>query len=451
MIKYILIFYVSFIPFYSILRFSVDNIYLIPSFRIILLLLLCGFLFMTVIARKSGKYNINAIDKSIIFFLIYVVFVTVPLSIANTGVLSTLYNMNIYLLDIAVYFVIRTISFSRINRFNTKLIKNYIFVGTLAVFYQLIDYVRYNLLGEGPASWIINANKYMGYGYGAIFDKGFVFDYQNNAMSSYRIPGLFGDVHASGLFIVAVASFIFYIMISNSNIANYYKSKIILLFSIVVMAFILSGSRTAILSSLLLLLLFVIFNWKRIKFNMLLVSSGFVFIGVMLITEMFNGHYLYNQVKILDIEYVSGFFSLMLESFLNKYDLVLSENLLFLLSGTGFYATKAYTLPQIWNTVHSNDYAFVNYLSYFGVIGVLFFLIVPFTVAFKYAVESLRYDPVVFASFSVVFIMFLSILHADVMIRIGNYSWYWVHLAIIANMVSERKLKLSNSLYLARS
>lgn len=306
--------YVLFILFISILPlqhmvFSVmlGNIGLLKYLKDIILVILIMDMIFFVISNK--KLKINLVDLSSIFFMIFLILYT----IFSTNKIASIYMIRIYSFPIFFYYVLKYSNFNIVQfRKCISYLLNYTCILSLFGIYQAL------ILGD---KFLINL------GYGDRLPYAF---YISGLLNFQRVASTFASPNNFAFFI----GIVIFISISNINILKPINKFVYIKIFIVVLALVLTFSRTAWIA---LLFTISIYYYKNINFSKLVkvligiaIGTGIMYIIDLLVLNgvMFrNVEHLITRTASMEDTSIIGHIDSLYESFY-----IASKNLL----GTGF-------------------------------------------------------------------------------------------------------------------
>ena len=429
--KYLIFFLALYLPFYLPLRFTLPfNITFIQD-------VIVGVLFYCVLINNENilNKNQNRIDVFMIFFFLYSLALVLIFSTYRGGLTIFLQHMHTFITGIFMYFSVRYL----LNKKDFETLLNiYKYTAIIISILYTAVWINVNLLDGSFPSWVIEYNNQFGTAT-TFLNKGWT--------GFYRPMGIIGYSHATGIFLSGALAVVY-----TKNQINYnrFNSLILLL---LFLSIILTASRTAILSVLIIFLFD--FSQMTLKYKFKNIFK-FLLVGCLVF-------FLY--ISYFETKEITLLFSLLSSSFSSSGEInysifdaffgtffrdIQQINLIFnsfptaLLTGAGF---PIYNDDQIINPVLSNDVYFVMWISQYGIIGSLIMFICLVLVFRRLSVfiknkKTIIQDRIIAISvYRVLLIYLFSTIHSSSIQMYPIYFSFFSFIGFASYMTSNRYIK----------
>ncbi len=430
--KYLVYFLLAYLPFYMPIRilYSEHIIYLQD--------VIVSLLFSIFIYKKT--FEQNRIDAFIISFLGYTLILILFLSALKSGPLLVITHFHNFITGILMYFIGRNI----LNKKDFHVLLNlYIYTALIISVFYSYEWITVNIFNYPIFSWV--TEYYNKYGAGEQFlDKG--------SLGFFRPMGFIGYSHATGIFISGGLAIV-YSKMQLQKLKIYY----ILYFMVLLVAIILTGSRIAIGSTLIIFITGYRFNIKSLSKSILYLSGA----GMALL-YIFQQYTNFEELLLLKDFLFSSFsgstnqssiFEIFEEVFfrdIQEAKFIINDYPLALFTGAGF---PFYNQGNIINPVLTNDTYFLMWVTQYGLFGcllMLYCLIKVFkrlkqNLMFKFQVS---YDRIIILSaYRILLIYLFSTIHSSSIQMYPIYFGFFIFLGISNYMTSSQVCRQENKFY----
>ena len=423
--KYLIFLLFVYLPFYLPLRIVIPVNIVFLQDAIIIIMLLCIINKGKIIVRKSQ----SRIDVLMLFFLLYSLSMVFFLSTSRGGMPIIFKHIHTFISGIFMYFSVK--HFLKKKDFEVVL-KLYTYTAIIIAILYVYEWMNVNLLGNPIFPWVTKYNNDFG-GAEQFLSKG--------TLGFYRPMGVIGYNHATGIFISGALSIVY--TKYQQNIGKFNLPVLILDF----LAIILTASRTAILSIVIIFLL----NWSKNGFGYKLKMFFRVVLAFSVIFFIYVTYIESNEITML-FNLLSGSFtgneksSSIFEVFFNVFvrdieqiNLIYSNYPMALLVGTGF---PIYISGLILNPILTNDTYFMMWISQYGLVG-SFLMILCLVTVFKRLNRFLKLDNlpredkvIAISTFRVLLIFLFSTVHSSSIQFYPLYFGFFAFLGIASYMTS---------------
>ncbi len=407
------------LPFYLPTRFLLDDPIGFPVLHNLVLIAIL----LAVAAPLFRHGLVTRLDKLVALYFLYyngIFFV----SVFNVGAIDALVQYRVFILNILVYFIVRTFYYR--PGFGRNVGIAFVVSVTLVAAYQVIEFVNVNLYRQEPISlsWfqhIIEGDP----------SRARFFEFYSN-IDAASVPGVFAYTHSTGFFIGAGAIFIFSLLLSKT-----WKPVITPIALLILVGLFLSSARLAIV--LAIALAAVTFYMLRTKGRATARPRAFIVVPlaamatltIFAVSRLFPIYYQNRFAAYYSPSQWTEVLSQVFAKEFGQYQQFLSDVPLAFLTGVGFTSSE---FPAGGIAIATNDLYFLAYLSQVGIIGGGLLILIALT-AFQYARRLVKSGAVdgalAWGAFIAFAILTLSMAHSQVLIFTGINQWYYALLAIV--------------------
>ena len=419
LIRFTLLAMLIWLPFFLPTRFLIGD----PTGFPVLHNLLIIALFMAVALPLFRHGLVTRLDKLVALYFIYyncIFFV----SVVNIGVIDSLVQYRVFVLNILIYFIIRAFYYR--PGFSQSIGIAFVVSATLVAAYQVIEFINVNLYRHEPISLLWFQHIIEGDTSRARF-----FEFYSD-IDAASIPGVFAYTHPTGFFIGAAGIFMFSLLLGKT-----WKPMVIPIALLMLVGLFLSSTRLAIVVAIALAAatFYVLLSRRRATSKprafIVVPLAAIAVLTVYVVSRLFPIYYQSRFVAYYKPSQWADVFSQVFTRDFGLYQEFLSAIPIAIFTGTGFPAKEFVTGGL---TIASNDLYFLAFLSQVGLIGGGLLLLINIT-AFQYArrlVKSGAADGALAWGAFVAFAMLtLSMAHSQVVIFTGINQWYYALLAIL--------------------
>ncbi len=418
----------AYLPFYLPIRIYYTNS--IIYVQDIIVALLC----VIFVYKNNQKQNI--IDASMILFLIYSLILVFVISATKGGTPLIIKHMHTFVTGIFMYFIASNL----LNKNDFHFLLNlYICTAMIVSVLYTYEWVTVNLFNYPIFAWTKEFYK----DYGNFLDKG--------ALGFVRPMGIIGYSHATGIFISGALGVVY------SKYQQNFKFSFILIGILLLISILLTGSRTAILSTVILIFTSRIPGIKRQKFK------GFFVIVIIFMVSVFTFRWLREYEALLSLytmisssfsndASIIDIFSSVLFRDIELAKLMFSNYPFALFTGAGF-PFYVYGKGQILNPIFSNDTYFIMWITQYGLFGfsLIFFCLLKVFKRIRQNLTFKLHQPddrvIILSSYRIILIFLFSTIHSASIQFYPIYFSFFTFLGVANYMTSVSNFGEENTFY----
>lgn len=440
---YLLYALMSYLPFYLFIRFTLDSHVIIPLIQDAVAIFFSFIILGKSAVGKAIFSKTTALDRLLLLFLLINATMVFLTFIKSGSLFISFYHFRCYISGILMYFIVQYfISVKRINPFIGLLILSSFLV---SIFY-LYEWHSLNVVHTGYMQWTKNYNNYVITHRGI---KGGIsaawFYIESLGGQTYRLAGLIGHNHATGTFMafapMVIAAKMWYKTKSSFRWIN------CLIFATCFSGMLMSFSRTPLIS---FVISYCLLGYIIPKKNTLLLGRHILYfvivIFVLLSLASMIGLWTFTYVYFGFIAKEIEVYSLIVSNHLDRlFETVLSNPLTFF-AGAGFYTNE--NVPDVWQTVESDDLCLVTFFSQYGLIGMSVLGLIVIRLV-QYTKLLLRSDIAsslkanILGALGVIVLILLTMVHSGVIRKFPVYYWLFSSMALVNICYRELVLKKS--------